>query len=163
MRKIAYALAILTAAFMAQRVWADTVTLDLTDGWGALHQYHYAGTSAVPDDPVTMYLPGAVNAAGPMQLWFASEEDHSPAGNMGIGNTYHWEGAFVPLNVSTLVRYYCSGPLINRGGFYSQNCVLTGEQLTLQIQEVTRRVCNHSGRGQSCHNLWTLLGGVITR
>jgi hypothetical protein len=152
-----YLLALLMLSGLAQA--STVITLQPAGGWGALHQYHEVATSAMPDDPVTIYLPQLVNYAGGVELWFDSETGNSLYGE----DNWHWTGTFVPNSVANLDRYFCSGPLIDRGGFYSQDCKPTGEHLTLQITETTRRVCNHSGRGQSCHTVWTLTGGQIIK
>lgn len=139
--------AVLSALLLSPGASAQSVvTLDPAGGFGALHQYHEVTTDATPDDPVTMYLPQA-GATGGMQLWFDSEV--APDGTF----LAYWRGTFTTGLPATLQRYACAGGV----------CSPTGEQLSLQIVESTRRVCTKSGRGQTCHTLWTLLGGTITR
>jgi hypothetical protein len=145
----------------AGAVQAQTINLNPAGGLGALHQYHDVTTDAVPDDPVTMSLPQS-SGAGNMQLWFDSE-----AGDPSnyTSDNYHWTGYYVPGAANVLQRFFCSGPLIDRGGYYSQDCIATGEQLTLTINESVRTVRGSgSGRGgYASKRLWTLLGGTIVK
>lgn len=36
-------------------------------------------------------------------------------------------------------------------------------QITLTINETTRRACTYSGRGQHCSTIWTLVEGTLVR
>jgi hypothetical protein len=137
---------------------AQTINLNPAAGFGNLHQYHGVTTDAVPADPVTFYVSS--------MLWaqFASEADTS---GLGVGDNWHWSGAYAGSgNPSTLVRYFCSGPLYDAGGYYTQVCTLTGEQMVVSITESVRyyhpKIC--SGRG-GCYTrtYWSLLGGWMVR
>lgn len=144
---IALALAMSGAAF------AQTITLFPAGGAGALHQYYSIPTSAVPDDPVSF------NVGTQTYLSFESEAGNSLYGE----DNWHWTG---PIGSPTLLqRWHCYGPLINRGGYYSQDCVLTGEVLTLSYTESSRLIKGSgSGRGgYAPHRVWTFNGGTITR
>ena len=148
-------LALLAALCLAGTATAQTTNLNPAGGFGALHQYHGVTTDAVPDDLVTFYVS--------TNLWtqFASE-----AGTETASDNYYWNGAYAGSgNPSTLVRYFCSGPLINRGGYYSQDCTLTGESMVVTIYESSRVVKGSgSGRGgYARHTIWSLQGGTIVR
>lgn len=123
---------------------ADTVDLYTTGGWGALHQYHNVDTSlctTVPCDPadqVTIYISTLPWYTSPppqsIQLWFGADLAHSYTGP--------YYGSGVPTTLSGPV------PLA---------------QITVTLNETSRRVCTHSGRGQNCHEVWTLTSGSIVR
>lgn len=42
-------------------------------------------------------------------------------------------------------------------------CAPTADVILVNITESNRKVCNRSGRGQSCHYLWELTAGEIQR
>ena len=123
---------------------AETVDLYTALGFGALHQYHDVDTSlctTVPCDPavqVTIYIStlASVNVPPPksIQLWFGSD----------------LAGAFTgPYYGSALPTVLVSAA--------------TGSQITVTLNETSRRVCTRSGRGQTCHEVWTLFSGVLLR
>ena len=123
---------------------ADTIDLYTALGFGALHQYHNVDTSlctTVPCDPanqVTVYIStlASVYIPPPMsiELWFGSD----------------LAGAFF-------------GPYYGSGLPTVLTSTATGNQITVTLNETSRRVCTSSGRGQNCHQVWTLLSGVVVR
>jgi len=121
---------------------ADSIDLYTALGFGALHQYHNVDTSlctTVPCDPsvqVTIYISTLASVYNPppmsIQLWFGSD----------LAGAYYGP-------------YYGSGMptvLANK---------TTGGQITVTLNETSRRVCTSSGRGQNCHQVWTLFSGQV--
>jgi len=53
--------------------------------------------------------------------------------------------------------------LYNGSGVRSVFTNGAGVQITLTINETSRRVCVLQGRGQYCHTVWTLLDGTLLR
>jgi len=131
----------LGASFAAR---ADTIDLFTALGFGALHQYHNVDTSlctTVPCDPadqVTIYISTQASYTSPppqrIQLWFGSD----------LANSYFgpYYGSGVPTTVIG------PAPLA---------------PITVTLNESSRRVCTSSGRGQNCHQVWTLLSGELVR
>src|SRR5712672_549988 len=81
MKAFAILLLALGAALSGQ-ARAETLTLDTTGGWGALHQYHNVPTSD-PATTVTMYI-----GAKSMSLWFndnVSDQFTGPYYGSGVG------------------------------------------------------------------------------
>lgn len=133
---------------------ADTITLNPAGGFGALHQYHGVTTSAVPDDPVTLYLPQG-SMSGGMSLYFNSQVNP-------LNNSFYsyWLGTYKPGYPATLQE--CVFP---QNVSYYAPCVFNGQTLTVTITDSVRTVRGSgSGRGgYSSHQVWTLLSGVIVR
>jgi len=142
MRTLVIFLIALGAAVAAR---ADTVDLYTALGFGALHQYHNVDTSlctSVPCDPsdqVTIYISTQAWYTSPppqrIQLWFGSD----------LANSYSGP-------------YYGSGIPTTLSGAYSPLA-----QITVTLNETSRRVCTSSGRGQNCHQVWTLQDGTLIR
>jgi hypothetical protein len=138
------------ALLFSGMVGAQVITLQPAPGAGALHQYHDVKTDAVPADPVTIYFINATST----YVYFASGASQNPYDYTAPNSHFQGTGG-------TLSEVYCSGPLINRGGYYSQDCVTTGRWLTISVAETIKRVCTKSGRGQGCHTTYYLTGGTI--
>lgn len=146
-------LALIMLAF-AGAASADTLTLPAWNGFGSLHQYHGVTTDAVPDDPVTLYVSTQLRAS------FASEVT-----NVIGGDNWFWAGSYAGSgNPSTLAQYFCSGPLYNAGGYYTQVCTATGKSMIVTLYEDHGTRCGGSGRGGGyCRPWWKLLSGQIIR
>lgn len=144
-------LMIVAALALAGVAQADTVTLSPAGGAGALHQYHEVATSS--GDAVSIYLP-QTNGVGGMQFWFDSQYDvpHNHFLSYWIG-TYYGNGVMSQAQK-------CVFPL-DAGGNVTGPCQLDGEVALVTLSESTAHRCTHSGRGQHCFTVWSLLGGTI--
>ena len=110
---------------------ADTITLGLTGGAGALEQFYN-----VPNDA----------AISPLNIVISPQYQYA---------TYLTLGALTCNNVVN--------PPWGPGSAGGAMTCADGSHPTIQMDITSTRVCNHSGRGQSCHSLYTLLDGTITR
>lgn len=132
---------------------ADTVTLSPWPGFGALHQYHDVPTSS--GDAVTLYLPQN-SQTGIMQFWFHSQYD--VARNQFKS---YWVGSYNGSGVMSQAQK-CVFATDANGNDISP-CQLDGEVALFTLTESTEHRCTHSGRGQHCFTVWSLLGGTISQ
>lgn len=144
---------IVAALALAGTANADTVTLSPAGGAGATHQYHNVPTS--DGDQVTIYLP-QLGATGGMEFYFDTQYDY-------VRNQFisYWIGTYNGNGVDSQAQK-CVFTTDAYGNDISP-CQLDGEIATINLTESSSRVCTHSGRGQNCHLVWTLLTGTITR
>jgi hypothetical protein len=142
--------AALTVSGLAQ---ADTIDLPAWAGLGALHQYWGV---PVPDNTVTITLP-ANTPTGYMQLWF--QDEVNPATQSFYS---YWTGNYAGNGLTSQLQK-CVFPMDATGSYPVGPCQLTGETMLVTIYDTSRTVCNHSGRGQGCHKLYTLLSGSLTQ
>lgn len=116
---------------------AETLQLQPKDGAGALHQYWSVPTDA-PPTTVTIYVSTQASVFNPppqtVELWF---------NGFDAGNQFF--GAYSAGNQMVLTN------------------PVTGQQIVLELTETSKRVCTRSGRGQNCHQVWSLLSGTVTR